>query len=63
MFKPIKDGIILLYLFDESQTRLADFGYIPKCKSKKSERAKRGIVGSRENDSIKLCPPSLSKAG
>ena len=26
--------MILLHLIDESQTRLADFGYIPECKSK-----------------------------
>ena len=26
--------MVLLHLFDERQTRLADFGYIPKCKSK-----------------------------
>ena len=26
--------MVLLHLFDESQTRLADFGYIPECKSK-----------------------------
>ena len=26
--------MVLLHLFNESQTRLADFGYIPKCKSK-----------------------------
>ena len=26
--------MVLLPLFDESQTRLADFGYIPECRSK-----------------------------
>ena len=26
--------MVLLHLFDESQTRLADFGYIPECKLK-----------------------------
>ena len=26
--------MVLLHLFDESQTRLADFGHIPECKSK-----------------------------
>ena len=26
--------MVLLQLFDESQTRLADLGYIPECKSK-----------------------------
>ena len=26
--------MVLLHLFDESQMRLADFGYIPECKSK-----------------------------
>ena len=26
--------MVLLHLIDESQTRLADFGYIPECKSK-----------------------------
>ena len=26
--------MVLLHLFDESQTRLADFGYIPEYKSK-----------------------------
>ena len=26
--------MVLLPLFDESQIRLADFGYIPECKSK-----------------------------
>ena len=30
----IKNCMVLLHLFDESQTRLADFGYIPECKSK-----------------------------
>ena len=44
--------MVLLHLFDESQTILADFGYIPECKSKNSERSKRDIVASRENDSL-----------
>ena len=30
----MKNCIVLLHLFDESQTRLTDFGYIPECKSK-----------------------------
>ena len=31
-----------------SQTRLADFGYIPECKSENP----RGIVASRDNDGV-----------
>ena len=26
--------MVMLHLFDESQTRLADFGFVPECKSK-----------------------------
>ena len=36
--------MVLLHLFDESQTRLADFGYILQC-----ERSERGIVASCKN--------------
>ena len=42
--------MVLLHLVDESQTRLADFGYFPQLKSKKAERSKLGIVASGEND-------------
>ena len=30
----IKNCMVLFHLFDESRTRLADFGYILECKSK-----------------------------
>ena len=56
--------MVLLHLFDESQTRLADFGYIPECKSKNFERSNRDIVAFRETDhfmALNLVRPECTK--
>ena len=41
--------MVLLLLFDESQTRLADFRLHPTMQIEKSERSERGIVACCEN--------------
>ena len=46
--------MVLLHLFEESQTRLADFGYIPECKSKNPRGLNERSLPVARMDSILL---------